>query len=596
MSPKTAPTRPERARPALPTRRSHNGCPILGCSGGDTFLPDLSSDPHPYRVALIGEALGETEAEQGGPFKGKAGFKLTRLIEWAGLERSKFDIYNVVWCRPPNNQLEGMPYEDAAVEWWKPYWRPLLSRADVVVPMGNVPMAAFTGRKGILKARGYFTTPDPNRLLGDIRLLPTVHPSFIQRGQSKYSAAFIHDLQKAVAVAQGGMQFEAKDYLLDPTPADAYQWAKQYRVCLDKWADMGGDPIRLAYDIETPGKGEDESESDEDDPTYFIWRIGFSYSGLSALSIPWTGPYLPAIKLILESSGEKVVWNAGFDNPRIRHNGVNINGLIHDGMIAWHILHSDLPKGLGFVATFTCPFQPAWKHLSTKSPAFYNATDADVELRSFLSIERELVETGLWGVYQRDVLDLEPILVHMSREGMPIDPLIREDKANQLATRQASCLAEMIAAVPLVARKIEHIYVNTPKDLTGLLTRPSTREGTECSGCGILNPKRDHFKSYVRKVNPCAGCEASPRTYPVEEYYRLGEFTPSRVQLIRYQQALSRPVPTAWDKKTQTRKPSMDSKAITKLMIKYPLDKLYPLVLTYRELDKVAGTYIGRPE
>lgn len=40
----------------------------------------------------------------------------------------------------------------------------------------------------------------------------------------------------------------------------------------------------------------------------------------------------------------------------------------------------------------------------------------------------------------------------------------------------------------------------------------------------------------------------------------------------------------------------MDNKSIKKLIGKYPGDKLYPLVLTYRELDKVGGTYIGRPE
>ena len=54
---------------------------------GDLFNPTLASGRQPYRVALVGEAPGESEAEQGRPFCGKAGFKLTRLIEWAGLER-----------------------------------------------------------------------------------------------------------------------------------------------------------------------------------------------------------------------------------------------------------------------------------------------------------------------------------------------------------------------------------------------------------------------------------------------------------------------------------------------------------------------------
>jgi hypothetical protein len=28
---------------------------------------------------------------------------------------------------------------------------------------------------------------------------------------------------------------------------------------------------------------------------------------------------------------------------------------------------------------------------------------------------------------------------------------------------------------------------------------------------------------------------------------------------------------------------------------KYPEDPLYPVVMEYRKLDKIAGTYIGRP-
>ena len=576
------PTPPGRARPV----RQHNGCPVSGCTGGDVFQPTLADPATAYRVALVGEAPGEEEAKQGRPFCGKAGFKLTRLIEWAGLERDRFDIWNVVWCRPPSNQLEGTPYEQAAIEWWAPYWRPLLSRVDVVVPMGNVALGAFTGSKGILKARGYVGEDGRGT-----RLVPTVHPSFIQRGQSKYSAAFIYDIQKAVTVAREGMVFEQTNYLLDPSPGVAYEWAQAYRAALER------DPlsIRLAYDIETPGKDADESESDLDDPTYFIWRVGFAYQAHSALSIPFTHEYIPTIKLLLGSPGEKVVWNAGFDNPRLRHNGVEINGLIHDGMVAWHILHSDLPKGLGFVATFTCPYQSAWKHLSTKSPAFYNATDADVELRSFQAIEAELVETGLWSVYQKDVLDLDPILTYMSQQGMPIDPVVRLDKAQQLATRQARCLEEMIAAVPLAARRIEHVYKNTPKEIEGLLSRPSTREIPTCSRCGAHRPRKDHFKTFVKKINPCGGAVSTLHTVEVDEYYRLGDFTPSRHQLMAYQSYLGRGVPSVWDKKEGKRKPSMGEKALKQLMGKFPLDKLYPLVLQYRELDKVAGTYIGRP-
>ena len=457
--------------------------------------------------------------------------------------------------------------------------------------MGNVPLGAFTGRKGILKERGYIQ-PGPSAT----HLLPTVHPSFIQRGQAKYSAPFMMDLQKAVELARNGYPFIATDYLLDPSPYEALQWARGY---IER---LRNDPsIKLAYDIETPGKDEDEEELEiEDDRTYTIYRIGFSYRASAALSIPWRPEYLAAIRLLLESAGDKVVWNAGFDNPRIHANGVAIRGVIHDGMVAWHILHSDLPKGLAFVATFTCPYQPAWKHLSHARPAFYNATDADVELQSMEWIERRLRESGMWSVYQEDVLDLDPILVHMSAAGMPVDEEVRYERACQLAERIQDTLRRIETLVPLDARRIEHVYVDTPSDLTGLQSRPGTRSVDCCEGCGLEWPTKPHFKTFKRPTakkpqNPCAGLGKSNRTLDVTEWFRLAPFKPSREQIIRYQEFHSRRVPTQYDKKERRTKRTTNEKAIKSLMGSYPTDPIYQLILDYRQLSKIGGTYIGFP-
>lgn len=570
---------------------SCSGCALFE-EGIGFMAPSLS--PKPYGVTLIGEALGAEEAEAGRPFVGPAGFRLTRLIEWAGLDRSRFDIINTVWCRPPANKLDGMEYEDKAIAHCRErHWGTLLARSRVLVPLGNVALHALTGRKGILAIRGY-VQPGP----GGSHVLPTVHPSFIQRGQSKYSAAFIRDLRHAVEVAERGLRVEPVSYLLDPSPREALEWAREYR----RVAEHGDEDVRLAYDIETPGKGDDEGEVDTDDPTFTIFRIGFAYRPLEALSIPWGPAYIPAIRLLLESPGEKVVWNAGYDNPRIRAAGVGIHGLIHDGMVAWHVLHSDLPKGLGFVATFTCPSQPQWKHLSGSRPAFYNATDADVELRSFLAIEKELREVGLWRVYQEDVLDLEPILQFMSEVGVPVDREVRADRARRLAEKQERVRQRLEALTPPECRsyKPKEGYVKAPPDTAGCVRIVVPAHVRRCSLCGVENPTKPHFRTFKkptakRPQNPCAGGGVVEAEEMVERWARLDPYTPSRHMLIRYQKALGRQVPRKRDKKSGEWKASMDEKAIKDLMRKYGDDDLYPAVLEYRELDKLAGTYIGRP-
>lgn len=579
------------------------GCPLSGLGTG--FMAPSIPTKDPYGVLLLGEALGADEVEAGRPFVGKAGFKLTRLIEWAGLDRSRFHIANTVWCRPPDNKLEGEWYEEGAIAHCKEaHWGSLLRDIGVIVPMGNVPLGALTGRKGILSTRGYLR-PGP----GTTHLIPTVHPSFIQRGQSKYSAAFIHDLQKAVSLAQGGLPITKVDYVLDPLPSVARAWAEEYLYQLsreqsanpDDGVDRGG--LLLAFDIETPGKAEDEGAlSPDDDPTYTIERIGFSYAGGSALSIPWSPEHYGTIRVLLESTGAKVVWNGGFDCPRIRHAGFGINGTIHDGMVAWHILHSDLPKGLGFVATFTCPWQPEWKHLSGSQPAFYNATDADVELQSMHVIRGELKRVGLWEVYERDVIQLDPILKHMTTRGMPLNQQVRYESAVKLADAQADVQKRMEDVVPLTARAIspKEGYKKEPTDKTGLITITVVAPVRRCSLCGLPNPTKPHFRTLKRPTdkrpqNPCSGGCVVTSVEQCPRYASLAPFKPSRHQLIRYQEAMGRPVPLTKDKKTGKKKPTMDEKALKDLIAKYPGDTLYRSVLEYRTIDKIAGTYVGRP-
>lgn len=488
-------------------------------------------------------------------------FRLIRLCEWAGYAYSSFTH------RAVGGQL---PTARAA----------LLMGPKAVDATGlSLPFA---------KCTGYITQ------YAGLHVIPTYSPGFIQRGNAKLSAPFINDLQKIVDLARNGMPPQFTQYVLDPSPLEAYRWAEEYRRRL-----ASNPALRLAFDIETPGKGEDEDDVDTDsdapDRTWNIERIGFSYAGLTALSVPWAPEYMAAIRLLMESDGEKVVWNAGFDVPRIRRAGVGVGGLTHDGMVAWHILHSDLPKRLGFVATFTCPWQPAWKHLSSAKPAFYNATDADVEWRSMESIESQLRKADLWSVYQRDVLDLEPILVHMQQAGMPVDAKIRLDRAVKLAAEIQRVKQVMEQAVPLAARKIAHVYKNTPNDTTDLLQRPGNREVLCCSRCGRERPRKDHFKAFKKKINECSGATAVLQTKAVTEYYRLADFTPSRDQLVRYHEHLGRPTPMVWDKQTRKRKVSFGEEQIRDLLLRYPDDILYPSILDYRGLDKLAGTYVGRP-
>jgi hypothetical protein len=210
-------------------------------------------------------------------------------------------------------------------------------------------------------------------------------------------------------------------------------------------------------------------------------------------------------------------------------------------------------------------------------------------------IEQELKRTGLWNVYDRDVLQLEPILVHMSEKGMPVDLEVRYDRAVKLDTDLKRVKAELEALSPLETRKVAHEYKDTPKDITGLQSRRGTREVPVCPVCGTERPRKDHFKVYKKKLNPCGGAHVERRTLQTDIFYRLAPFSPSRDQLIRYHQHMKRPLPTKWDSKSRTQKVSFGEEQIKSLILRYRDDRIYPLILEYRAIDKLAGTYVGRP-
>src|SRR5215217_226086 len=52
------------------------------------------------RLAIVGEAPGKHEVEEGRPFVGNAGKLLDELLKEAGIDRSKLYITNVVKIRP----------------------------------------------------------------------------------------------------------------------------------------------------------------------------------------------------------------------------------------------------------------------------------------------------------------------------------------------------------------------------------------------------------------------------------------------------------------------------------------------------------------
>jgi uracil-DNA glycosylase len=134
------------------------------------------------RVLILGEAPGAEEDREGRPFVGRAGQLLDRMFAAIGLSRASPDaetalyITNVLPWRPPGNRDP----EPAEIAMMRPFVERHIALADpeVIVVMGNTPLLALTGAKGILRARGNWT-----QALGK-PLLPMTHPAYLLRNPS----------------------------------------------------------------------------------------------------------------------------------------------------------------------------------------------------------------------------------------------------------------------------------------------------------------------------------------------------------------------------------------------------------------------------
>jgi uracil-DNA glycosylase family 4 len=138
------------------------------------------SDGNPAaRVMILGEAPGREEDMEGRPCVGRAGQLLDAMFAAIGLSRSSPDratalyITNVMPWRPPGNR-DPDPAEIAMM-------RPFVDRhialvnPEVIVTLGNTPLEALTGQRGILAVRGKWSEAFGRPLM------PMTHPGYLMK-------------------------------------------------------------------------------------------------------------------------------------------------------------------------------------------------------------------------------------------------------------------------------------------------------------------------------------------------------------------------------------------------------------------------------
>ena len=623
--------------PALPRPALCKSCALDRHADG--YAP--AEGPPESWLALVGQSLGKVEALTGRPMVGDAGGMLQRLLNMLGWTRESVRIDNVARCHPPNDWF------DERAPWYHvgmacPYLNETLAEGHkVVVTLGNDALKRVMRLEGVRKVsvqnfHGSILRDPTDRFY----VVPTYHPSFLQRGAHNMIGTVLWDLNRAIEARDSGKPKDDASIVVDPPLEWFKAWVDQ--VIAARTQDPHAYPV--SSDVETPDKsgGRDEGEITPDDRSYQILRVNVSCHTDEGITVPFAGPYIDQLKRLHQSPGPIWMWNKMYDVPRLCANQMILQESDHHRVIdlMWlaHYLQSDLPRGLGFWAAFYSNYGP-WKHLADANPALYGGIDGLQNHRIGFGVISDLIKLQMYEGAMRHchqlqwaaLLPAQAVGVRIDRQRLQIfkAELIERAslKLNQLQEYFPVELAPLtpkggLKSPPLAdvlhvkasafTRKGKARAGRAPTEIKqDLYKRASVIEKLElkevlvCKTCGEIDVMRKHRcqVSYEKKdgttgwrpsKNPS---EIDLEIASVSRWYWREPFNPDSPQqvlaFIKFKGRTDKKHTPGRAKKTH--KDSTDRETLERLE-KRTKDPFYRALLDYRAIVKVKGTYVEGTE
>jgi len=630
------------------------GCLLENANGG--FI--ISEGRCTTGVLIIGEAAGDKEKFYGLPFRpeAEAGSALMTAIRLLGKQREDFAFANLISCQPPYNNLEGASYEYAAIDHCKVHLNAIVNKykPKVILALGNLPLKHLVKLpQEVIDYTSQLEATDKNQFksyikkfkIGSMRgyiqdsiygipLISSLHPSFVTREGRIYIGVLMRDIKAAIDLAAGNIPKFEVSYNENPSIKDAENF---YELC------RRNPDLIISHDIETP---ESTLQTDESEIEYEnievrdIDSIQFSIKPKTGIFFPMFGEYEKIAEKILKLSNPKCGWNNyEFDSVHLdyKYGKGTINGLNIDVMHCWKWLNQDFVKmgrGLQFATNFYAPEFPVWKHLAQINPKNYGVLDVDATLRIYeglkkdLSNKRLLPDTkSLWDGFIDDVVKLNPILLDMTKRGFPIDPIKREEFRLQIETEKDKVLSELQDEFPLYLRRLDPLegYKRVPAEIIEIEELFKSASNFKSKGetpfyivesPEIYNLRLAQYIEEHTRREKTTGLVLKGFIIdglPEKRWVRMEEFKPNSSQQVanylkhKSQEALKAgnkklaiayKVPTKRNRKTgevsdTTSKDELYHLAEKLSELNYP-DPFINKVVYSRELDHLAGTYIGR--
>lgn len=440
---------------------SCQGCPIYSIGEGFS-IPDGSGL---NKVLVVGEALGAHEAKDGLAFRphADAGSVLERAFREIGVPRQQFVLFNIIACRPPNNELSGAPYEQEAIAHCSRHLKAVFDRfkPEVIVALGAVAFRTLTGltgeRQSLSDLRGYpiptqstqFAYLNDDGTYYHPPVIGSFHPSYIMRGQWNMFPVLKRDLRFAIKCAKDGYPDQEVDYNENPGRQDLIKLRDKLLADPSLPCSVDWETVNL---VDPPKKRKWQNE--------IINQVNLSIRAKTGLALVNWEQHKDILNEILGTPNTKIGHNIwGFDLLVGKNNGLYIDGPIDDTMEMFHWMFPDLPGSEGKKAEdeeaegvlaplqFVCSFYDIpfpWKSTSESRPQHYGCADADFTLRAWEGLIKDLKLLGIYEGYLRLNAELMPCLINMAARGIPMNRKkleifnleLQEKKMEILATAQ----------------------------------------------------------------------------------------------------------------------------------------------------------------
>lgn len=381
------------------------------------------SGPTSSPLMVIGEAPGKDEDEQLETMVGAAGREIDSIFRELGSSLPEHYKTNVVKFRPPDNDLKKLSLVGHSIEEGIPQlWQEIEAiNPNCILAIGNLSLQVLTGKSGISKYRGSILTSQN----GMHKVVPTLHPAaLLYSGDQKrlpYSArTYIQlDFKRALEESQSReINLPTRTLLSAKSSMDVWNFLELYK-----------NETKVSIDIETPA--------------CIPICVGLAFNSYHALSIPLLNTYgiqIPDGQLIeiwkmleefFQKDGLKIIGqNFKFDHEKLlRPCGFSVPNPWFDVMFAAHVLHPELQKDLGFLASIYTR-EPFWKDEgkqfnpkkdSVERLLLYNAKDAAVTYELYEKLFKEMEELNVLDYFFNYKMQLHELYMDIEREGFKVD-------------------------------------------------------------------------------------------------------------------------------------------------------------------------------